>query len=100
MNKNNQLEFNKKSIILLPGRAKQIDKFKIRDCNLEDSNIKKIRRKKKLVKKKISVFLFITILGLNAEKKYLFDYFKRKNSNTINNLIPKSNSQKVNINFY
>lgn len=100
MNKNNQLEFNKKSIILLPGRAKLADKFKIRVCNFEDSNIKKIRRKKKLVKKKISVFLFITILKLKAEKKYLFHYFKRKNSNNINNLLPKSNSQKVNINFY
>ena len=100
MNKNNQLEFNKKSIILLPGRAKLADKFKIRVCNFEDSNIKKIRRKKKLVKKKISVFLFITILKLNAKKKQLFDYFRRKNSNNINNLLPKSNSQKVNINFY
>ena len=55
MNKNNQLEFNKKSIILLPGRAKLADKFKIRDCNFEDSNIKKIRRKK-LVKKKLVFF--------------------------------------------
>lgn len=68
INKNNQFEFNKKSKILLLGNAKCADRFNINDCNLEDSKKKKIRRKNILVKKKISVFLFIIILKLNAEK--------------------------------
>ena len=69
MNKNNQFEFNKKSKILLLGNAKYADRFNINDCNLEDSKKKNIRRKNILVKKKISVFLFIIILKLNSEKK-------------------------------